>query len=174
LNYSKYALLRRAYALLENTTPLKYNCGLLCGGACCKTDTVNSETCGGMVLLPYEDMLIGGCREFEVKNTNDGKILICNGSCERIFRPFMCRIFPYYARIDESTGRISLRIDPRSVNVCPMAIRQKGTRHSVYFHRNAVHAIRILMRDEDFRKELIKTSEFCDGLYEFYRTLTEK
>ena len=173
MKYTKYALLRRAYALLENVTPLRYDCGKLCGGACCKSDTVNSETCGGMSLLPYEDVLIGGADGFEVKDTDDGKVLICSGRCERIFRPFQCRIFPYYARIDAQTGRISLRIDPRSVNVCPMALKQKGTRHSVYFHRNAVRAIRLLMRDEDFKKELIKTSEFCDGLYDFYRSLTK-
>ena len=83
----------------------------------------------------------------------------------------MCRIFPFYARIDKETERISLRIDPRAANVCPIALKKKGIRHSVFFHRNAVRAIRLLMRDEDFRREIIKTSEFCDGLYEFYRTL---
>ena len=173
MKYTKYALLRRAYALLEDVTPLKYDCGKLCGGACCKSDTVNSETQGGMQLLPYEDMLIGGADGFTVRDTSDGKVLICDGRCERIFRPFMCRIFPYYARIDAETESISLRIDPRSANVCPMALKQKGTRHSVYFHRNAVRAIRLLMRDEDFKRELIKTSEFCDDLYDFYRSLTK-
>ena len=173
MKHTKYALLRRAYALLENVTPLKYDCGSLCHGACCKPDSVNSETSGGMQLLPYEDVLIGGYEGYETKDTNDGKILICSGKCERIFRPFMCRIFPYYARIDSESGRISLRIDPRSVNVCPLALKKKGTRHSVFFHRNAVKAVRILMKDEDFKRELTKTSEFCDSLYDFYRTLTK-
>ena len=158
---------------MDDVTPLKYDCGSLCGGACCKSDTVNAETEGGMSLLPYEDVLIGGADGFEVKDTSDGKVLICGGKCERIFRPFMCRIFPYYARIDAQSGRISLRIDPRSVNVCPMSLKRKGTRHSVYFHRNAVRTIRLLLRDEDFKRELIKTSEFCDDLYDFYRTLTK-
>ncbi len=125
------------------------------------------------MLLPYEDVLIGGCREFEIKDTDDAKVLICGGRCQREFRSFMCRIFPYYARIDSQTGRISLRIDPRAVNVCPMALKKRGTRHSVYFHRNAVRAVRTLLYDEDFKREFIKTSEFCDGLYEFYRTLAE-
>ena len=173
MKYSKYALLRRAYALLEDVTPLKYDCGKLCAGACCKPDTVNTETKGGMSLLPYEDVLIGGADGFEVMDTQDGKVLICNGRCERIFRPFQCRIFPYYARIDAETESISLRLDPRSVNVCPLALKKKGTRHSVYFHRYAIRAIRLLMRDEDFKRELIKTSEFCDGLYDFYRSLTK-
>ncbi len=126
-----------------------------------------------MSLLPYEDTLIGGFEGFEVKDTDDGKVLICDGKCERMIRPFACRIFPYYARIDTSSGRISLRIDPRSVNVCPVALKKRGTRHSVHFHRNAVRAVRILMRDEDFKREIIKTSEFCDSLYEFYRSLTK-
>ena len=174
MKYTKYALLRRAYALLENVTPLKYDCGSLCGGACCKSDTVNAETEGGMQLLPYEDVLIGGFEGFEVKDTDDGKVLICGGSCERIFRPFMCRIFPYYASIDKESGRICLRIDPRSANVCPIATKKRLTRHSVYFHRSAVRAVRLLMKDEDFKKEFIKTSEFCDELYEFYRTLASQ
>ena len=168
---TKWALLRRAYALLENSTTLKYDCGHLCGGACCKSDTIDKGINGGMLLLPYEDILIGGYEGFTVKGTSDGKILICGGRCERLFRPFMCRIFPYYARIDKESGSISLRLDPRSVNVCPITAKQRGTRHSVYFHRNAVRATRILMADEDFKRELIKTSEFCDGLYDFYRTL---
>lgn len=171
MKYSKWALLRRAYALLENSTPLRYDCGRLCGGACCKADTINTETHGGMTLLPYEDTLIGGCEEFTVRDTDDGKVLICTGRCERMFRPFVCRIFPYYARIDRDTESISLRIDPRSVNVCPMALKQRGTRHSVYFHRNAIRAVRLLMKDEDFKRELIRTSEFCDSLYEFYYRL---
>ena len=173
MKYTKYALLRRAYALLEDVTPLKFDCDTLCGGACCKSDTVNSETEGGMQLLPYEDMLIGGYEGFEVKDTDDGKVLICGGSCERIFRPFMCRIFPYYASIDKETESIRLRIDPRSVNVCPVATKRRGVRHSVYFHRNAVKAIRLLMKDEDFKRELIKTSDFCDELFEFYRSLVD-
>lgn len=174
MKYTKWALLRRAYALLENSTPLKYDCGYLCGGACCKSDTVNAETNGGMTLLPYEDVLIGGYDNFTVKDTDDGKVLICDGKCERMFRPFMCRIFPYYARIDTETESISLRIDPRSAIVCPIATKKKNSRHSVYFHRNAVRAVRLLMKDEDFKKELIKTSEFCDGLYEFYTKLLQK
>lgn len=171
MKYTKYALLRRAYTLLENSTPLKYDCGKLCGGACCKADAVGTDGEAGMMLLPYEDVLIGGCREFEIKDTSDGMILTCHGTCERIFRPFMCRIFPYYAKIDKESGRISLRVDPRAANICPIAVKKHGARHSVYFHRNAVRAVRILMRDEDFKRELTKTSEFCDGLYEMYRTL---
>ena len=171
MKYTKYALLRRAYALLENTTPLKYDCGKLCAGACCKADATSSECDGGMTLLPYEDVLIGGCENFEIKETADGKILVCDGTCERIFRPFMCRIFPYYASIDETTEKITLKADPRAANICPIALKKRGTRHSVYFHRNAVRAIRLLMKDKDFKKELIKTSHFCDNLYELYRTL---
>lgn len=165
--------MRRAYALLENYTPLKHDCGRLCGNACCKPCAVKGEAPGGMMLLPYEDVLIGGCDAFDIKDTDDGKILICGGNCERMFRPFMCRIFPYYASIDKDTCKITLKADPRSVGVCPIAVRKKGTRHSVYFHRNAVRAVRLLMKDDDFKRELIKTSEFCDSLYEFYAKLVK-
>lgn len=165
--------MRAAYLLLEDITPLKYDCGALCTAACCKQDAVNGEVVGGMALLPTEESLIGEECGFDVKDTDDGKVLICDGRCERDMRPFSCRIFPYYARIDENTGSISLRVDPRSANVCPIATKQGNTRHSVYFHRNAVRAVRILMKDENFKRDLIKTSRFCDGLYEFFRKLSE-
>lgn len=125
-----------------------------------------------MLLLPYEDKVIGEYfPEGAIKKGEDENILICKGVCQRQKRPFMCRIFPYYAKIDEKTKRISLKIDPRSAVCCPLATRKKGTRTNVYFHRSARRAVRILMKDEDILRELIKTSEFCDGLYEFYRKM---
>ena len=44
--------LRRAKALLENETPLKTDCGALCGAACCRTD---ADGKGGVYLFPGED-----------------------------------------------------------------------------------------------------------------------
>ena len=44
-------LLLRAREILENTTPLKTNCGLLCGGACCEAD---EDGQGGVLLFPGE------------------------------------------------------------------------------------------------------------------------
>lgn len=170
MSTQKLLLLKSAYALLENTTPLKYDCGSLCDGICCKDNAINSKGTG-MMLLPCEELLLQGTDGFEIKDTRDGKILICNGTCQRDKRPFFCRIFPYYASVEAESGKIRLRIDPRSAGICPIATKQKRVRHSVYFHRNAVRAIRILMRDDDFKGEIIKTSEFCNSLYDLYAKL---
>ena len=43
--------LRRAKALLENETPLKTDCGALCGAACCRTD---ADGKGGVAKMPLE------------------------------------------------------------------------------------------------------------------------
>ncbi len=166
---SKLALLKKAYSLLDEVTPLKFDCGSLCGGKCCDCSSVESTDNPGMLLLPYEDKLTVS-DGFRIEQGEDGKVLICGGRCDRDLRPFSCRIFPFYARITDD-NKISLRIDPRAFLTCPIAQKKKGTRHSVYFHRNALRAVRVLMKDEDFKKELIKTSEFCDGLYSFYRKM---
>ncbi len=166
---SKLSLLKQAYVLLDEVTPLKYDCGLICGGKCCGKESIEGSDNPGMLLLPYEENLTNDST-FTVKEGEDGKVLICKGKCNRTNRPFACRIFPFYASIGKD-GSVSLKKDPRAFNTCPIAIKEKGTRHSVYFHRNAIRAIKLLMNDTDFKRELIKTSEFCDGLYSFYRKM---
>lgn len=168
----KTVLLEEAYRLTENVTPLKYDCGKLCSALCCKENITASAQSGGMQLLPGEDEIINTADGFEIKSVSDGNILVCSGKCKRNLRPFMCRIFPYYAHIktDENKNtHISLLPDPRALRICPI-VSGNGRKHrtSVYFRRNITRAIRILMRDEDIKKELIKTSSFCDGLYELY------
>lgn len=164
---NKLFLLNQAYSLLSEHTPLKTDCGLLCGKACCKSNSVGNTENAGMLLLPGEENLL--CDSFfTFSDSEEGKILTCDGSCNREMRPFSCRIFPYYARISKD-GKITLKEDPRAFSVCPVSLRKKGTRSNIYFRRNAIRAVRILIRDEDFKRELIKTSEFCDGLYDFYR-----
>ena len=46
----------RARMLLDALTPLKTDCGRLCGGACCQGDETT-----GMLLFPGEDALYAGC-----------------------------------------------------------------------------------------------------------------
>ena len=45
-----------ARALLSNLTPLKSDCGRLCGGACCQGDDAT-----GMLLFPGEEALYTAC-----------------------------------------------------------------------------------------------------------------
>ncbi len=164
----KKALFEKAYALLDEVTPLSFDCGSLCGGRCCKSNAIDGQDCG-MLLLPGEDELLSGIQGFDIRNSGNGRVLICSGRCQRDKRPFACRIFPYYARLDGD--RISLRVDPRAVSVCPIAHGKKGMRHTASFHRNAVRAVWILCRDKDIKKELMAISDFCGEMLEFYRSM---
>ena len=47
-------VLEAARKELETLTPLKINCGKLCGGACCQPDP-EEEGENGMLLLPFEE-----------------------------------------------------------------------------------------------------------------------
>ena len=44
--------LRDCYEILGDLTPLKSNCGKLCGAACCESDETGEN---GMLLFPYEE-----------------------------------------------------------------------------------------------------------------------
>ncbi len=165
-------LLREVYGLTENSVPMRFDCGKLCSALCCKESITGSESAGGMSLLPGEHELLSECGGFEIKNSSDGNILICKGTCDRKHRPFMCRIFPYYAHISKDENakeHISLLPDPRALRLCPLVSGEKGKRRTtVYFRRNMTRAVRLLLSDDKIREELLKTSAFCDSLYSLY------
>lgn len=170
------ALLRQAYALLRDVTPRRFDCGVLCGGACCR-NLSSDDSESGMLLLPYEreylrctaaGLAIDTGYHFETNGSDE--FLICSGKCNRALRPFACRIFPYYPAFRDE--QIILRPDPRAVSVCPL-IRQRLTvrRTNVYFLRNVKKAANVLIREPVFRTELEKNAAYLDGLYEFYERL---
>ncbi len=112
----------RARELLRDLTPLKMNCGRLCGGACCQDDETGEN---GMLLFPGEEALYARPIEgFPFRLADDdtlfpgGKRLICQGHCPREQRPLACRLFPLRVRI--SDGRAVAEIDPRAWCVCPL------------------------------------------------------
>ena len=106
-NYEK--MYKRIYRILGELTPLRADCGSLCGCACCKGD---SNT--GMRLFPYEESAL------EIKATSDGgRLAVCNGTCDRNCRPLACRIFPFFPTIDEK-GKIFVEPDIRASNLCPL------------------------------------------------------
>lgn len=106
--------IKKAYRTLEKVTPLKDDCGKLCGGECCKGD---SET--GMILFPGEEHIFENNKDFMLRKTSDGKnILICSGKCDRKSRPLSCRIFPLFPMFVD--GSVYLFDDPRAKGFCPL------------------------------------------------------
>lgn len=101
-------------------TPLKTDCGRLCGGACCQGD---EQT--GMLLFPGEEAFYDGCGFARVLSAGyslgkeEARLLVCRGACPRESRPLACRLFPLFLRFD-AQGNACVVPDPRAHAVCPL------------------------------------------------------
>lgn len=147
--------LLKVWKLMENVTPLRSDCGALCGGECCKGD---SDT--GMILFPGEEEFFESSEAFVVKKATDGKkILICNGNCSRDKRPISCRIFPLFPMLID--GRVYVMDDPRAKGICPLIYDEMKL--SRCFERKVAKAGRILAENEETGEFLQKlTDEICE------------
>lgn len=165
---SKHDLLLAAYDELSEVTPKKYDCGMLCSAACCaENHSHGDEDDCGMLLLPGEKELLEGEAGFEfIDRDGEGTLLVCSGKCLRDLRPFACRIFPFYPKIVQSGRRLSVQIlpDPRSRNICPIMSDFRKRKTNILFLRAAKKATRILMQDEDIRKELVSQSDMISDI----------
>ncbi len=114
---SKSACIKKAYELLENVTPVKYDCGKICNKKCCKGNDND-----GMLLFPGEEEIFYQNENFEVyfDNRYDNLAVRCKGSCCRNERPLSCRIFPYLIYTEEKSGKHSVVPDIRALEFCPL------------------------------------------------------
>jgi len=113
------AILERARALLSDVTPMNRDCGRICGAACCRPD---EEGKGGVFLFPGEEALVGGgwaSVEPAPDGPGEGRMLVCDGSCERARRPLGCMIFPLTPEVN-AEGVVSMRFDVRARPLCPL------------------------------------------------------
>lgn len=171
MHNQKTCLINKAYELLCDVTPKKYDCGVLCGAACCRENKSHGDGDYGMLLLPGEEVFYGS-PDFYIKNTENGTLVTCSSFCKRQLRPFACRIFPFYPEIRKSTFGYSVRIlpDPRAFSVCPIVHDFRKRKTHVRFLRNAKRAVRVLLRDEDIARELCSQSDMISEI----RNLREK
>lgn len=148
-------LILRAYAEIDGSTPLRMDCGALCGAACCLTD---SDGQGGVALLPDEDTflkdILWGKLEHDAQMNRP--MLMCTDFCDRDLRPFLCRIFPLCPAIGKN-GKWTVRMDARANAVCPLS------RHGLNgldpeFVRGTVRAVRIIASDPEGEDFLLKWS----------------
>ena len=128
-------LVLRARALIGERTPLTFDCGALCGAACCRPD---EDGQGGMYLFPGEESLLPGA--------GDGlaPIYVCDGRCRREDRPLACRIFPLTpVRKRDGWG---VKIDRRARAMCLLS--RFGTRGlDPEFVRAVRAAVRLIASD---------------------------
>ena len=144
-------LYRRIFKIMENVTPLTVDCGVLCGGACCKGD---SNT--GMILFPNEES------ELNIKITSDGsRLAVCNGTCDRRKRPLACMIFPFFPTIDEN-GKIFVELDYRAKRACPMIDHCDEILFDPKFFKAVKKVGKLLAKDKLCREFLEKNTEDID------------
>ncbi len=104
-----------ARELLAEKTPLKTDCGKVCGARCCRS-LEGEET--GMLLFPGEEEAYLGRPDWKVRKTAGGLLAVCPGRCERTERPLACRIFPALPVIRD--GEVKVAADQRAMAVCPL------------------------------------------------------
>lgn len=166
---NKKVLYRKAYRMLEDSTPLKFDCGLLCSSKCCSGD--NDE---GMYLFPGEELMFdrhGGfltIREEKLLQT-DVLFAVCDGTCDRKLRPLACRIFPYIPYQDKN-GRLTVIEDPRARYICPLLMGFPEVKIDLMFKRNISKVFHLLMKDNDIKSYLCLLSGVLEEYKRFLRS----
>ena len=109
-------LILRACAIIGDLTPMRQDCGLLCGAACCQPD---EDGQGGVHLFPGERALLGDISWGRVQPGSLAPMLVCEAPCDRQRRPLGCRIFPL-TPVRGKNGRWTVRMDARARAMCPL------------------------------------------------------
>ena len=99
------------YKKLDTVTPVDFDCGSLCGEACCVYDLKNPEEELALYLLPGEELMYEESDSFDLYYFD----------CDRSIRPIQCRTFPLVPHIDEN-GEFHLILDETEFPYeCPIA-----------------------------------------------------
>lgn len=150
--------LLRARAILENVTPLKTDCGMLCEGLCCRP--MEGEMTG-MLLFPGEERYYEGREGYRMVTAEQSTLLICSGRCDRADRPLSCRLMPLIPLVREDG--IKVATDQRARTVCPLARQGKDALAPEFV--SAVREVgRILAEDEAQRAFLLQLTRQQDEL----------
>ena len=170
------------YRLLNVVSPVDYDCGSLCGAACCtcgrgpESEINPDEYSFGIYLLPGEDKIFtkkeswlgwGSCdaEDYEFPESWHGKVwfLDCKNPphCDRKMRPIQCRTFPITPHINED-GELQMIYNPIELPYsCPLIDKKSALNDSFIKATYTVwkHLIRdpliydLVEMDSDFRIE---------------------
>ncbi len=141
----------KIFDIMGDLTPLRGDCGLACGAACCKGD---GDT--GMLLFPHEES------ELPVKIGENGeRLVVCDGTCDRSKRPLACRIFPFFPAVDEN-GKIFVEADLRAKRLCPLIEHSDEIEFDPKFFKTLKRVGKILAKDDECREFLHRTTEEID------------
>lgn len=148
-----------AYGFLKYSSPLKTDCGKLCGRQCCTQEDM------GMLLFPGEEKLFENDEDFVIRKDAKGRnLLFCSGRCERKKRPISCRIYPLFPYTFESDGEIHQKVvyDLRGINSCEMISSHIKTQRS--FFASVRKAGKSLLRDKECAGLLLDISREIDEI----------
>ena len=164
LKMTKEEFYNMLYAVLGDVTPLKVDCGKLCGGACCEvTDEIT-----GMYLFPGEEVMYKSMPKwgkiYDTDFSYNGKaveLFTCTGKCDRKRRPLSCRIFPLvpYVKKDE---KMEIRMDIRGRGMCPLIAAMNVEDLAPDFVKNVTSAMRLCMANPEVREFLYALTETLD------------
>lgn len=164
---------KEAWKKLETLTPLKVDCGALCGAACC--DDGGHEDAGMYLYYKEESMYKTLPGYFRIEESeflygdNDERALImmCAGRCERTLRPLACRIFPL-APYKKEGEPLRIIIDPRAKAMCPLAKTMRADELDERFVRTVRLIFKVLIRNRQIRDFVTELSYVMDEVAEFY------
>ena len=121
------------YEMLNREEVLDFDCGTLCGAACCTASRDNEDDMG-IYLLPGEELLhedddwmdirVSDASEHDLPESWEGKVYFgrCKTPpiCPRDRRPIQCRTFPLAPHIDEDGELTLVYNDLELPYVCPL------------------------------------------------------
>lgn len=146
----------KIFKIMGNLTPLKVDCGQLCGGACCKGDGST-----GMLLFPGEESKLT-----VIEGENEQRLAVCDGTCDRSSRPLSCRIFPFFPTISEN-GKIFVEPDLRASRLCPLIEHIDEIEFDPKFFKAVKKVGKILAKDDECRKFLEDITDEIDEIAKF-------
>ncbi|MCL2336551.1 MAG: hypothetical protein FWC60_03920 [Firmicutes bacterium] len=118
------------YRLTAAPTPLKSNCGDLCGSICCQPGKQDNL---GAYLFPGEEIMFTRSEDWLLWEEQDPAdydfplswpkpvyFVRCNGACPRDMRPLACRFFPLAPHLHRD-GRLQLLYETMELPYqCPL------------------------------------------------------
>lgn len=158
---NKKLLYGKAYRRLENSTPLRFDCGRICRSKCCR----GSEDTG-MHLYPGEEAMFEKQKDFltlrdEVFGERNIRFAVCGGRCARKLRPLACRVFPLAPYLSRN-GKLHIVEDPRARYICPLLFPGMELKISRTFKRNIYRLFQLLLLDPDIKAYVEALSEVLE------------
>lgn len=158
---------QKIYDMLDKADPLSYDCGELCGAACCRSDSFCDSLEPCIYLLPGEKEYlesVGADMEIMEEPSGDQSLqgscgnkvftAVCRGpeTCERRSRPIQCRSFPLWPYFTDDGELILSYYDGELPYVCPLIYDSRKLRAD--FVKAVFNAWEILLRDEAVKEML--------------------